>query len=54
MKKKRQAKKPRITDLPTEQAIEQLLPKEIVEELRAATKASDDENEESAFIKKKE
>jgi hypothetical protein len=54
MKKKKRAKKPRVTELPTEQAIEQLFPKEIVEELRATAAANDDENEEPASIKKKD
>jgi hypothetical protein len=34
-------KKPKLTDLPTEKAIEQLLPKPIVKKLRAAARASE-------------
>jgi hypothetical protein len=34
-------KKPKLTDLPTEKAIEQLLPKPIVKKLRAAARAAD-------------
>ncbi|MGO9451031.1 MAG: hypothetical protein ACLQDV_08300 [Candidatus Binataceae bacterium] len=34
-------KKPKVTDLPTEKAIERLLPKPIVKQLRAAARAAE-------------
>jgi hypothetical protein len=47
MKKKRtkvsKKKKPQLANLPTEQLIEQLFPKEIVEELRVAAGTTDDD-----------
>ena len=43
--KKKPSKKKKVTELPTEKAIEQLLPKEIVDELRAAASDDDEEND---------
>jgi hypothetical protein len=49
---KKKPKKRKVSELPTEEAIEALLPKEIVKELRGAAAASDDDDESNSSTKK--